>query len=177
MFFKINQNSPENTGGKVSFSIKLQASDWKLYWKRVCWKSDSDTGVFLWIFRNFQEHFFKDWLFRWQLLKITQWSSNLNVTFKIYENWDGVHFCFVTENKYFRENNFTHGNNEFLGFHDTETRTVIIKKSYFIIFNLGLSEAPFTNLFMKTIKISNGLLRFLWKFQRQSCANLQIDAD
>ena len=38
---------------RVSFSIKFQASGLQLYYKR-----DPDTGVFLWILRNFEEHLF-----------------------------------------------------------------------------------------------------------------------
>ena len=53
MFLKISQYSQENTCARVSFSLKLQASGLKLYLKR-----DSSTGVFLWIFQNFQKHFF-----------------------------------------------------------------------------------------------------------------------
>ena len=44
MFLDISQNSQENTCTRVSFLIKL--------------KRDSGTVVFLWILRNFQEHFF-----------------------------------------------------------------------------------------------------------------------
>ena len=53
MFLEILQNSQENTCVRVSFLIKLQASDLQLYWKR-----DSDTGGFLWILWNFYEHSF-----------------------------------------------------------------------------------------------------------------------
>ena len=49
IFLKISQNSQENTCAGVSFLIKLQARSEK---------RDSGTGVFLWILRNFQEHFF-----------------------------------------------------------------------------------------------------------------------
>ena len=45
------QKSQENTCARVSFSIKLQASDLQLYQKR-----ESGTCVFRWIFWNFQEH-------------------------------------------------------------------------------------------------------------------------
>ena len=43
MFLEILQNSRENTCARVSFLIKLQASDLQLYWKR-----DFGTGVFQW---------------------------------------------------------------------------------------------------------------------------------
>ena len=48
VFLKISQNSRENTSARVYFLIKLQAWGLQLYRKR-----DSDTGVFLWILRNF----------------------------------------------------------------------------------------------------------------------------
>ena len=50
MFSKISQNSQENTRARVSFLIKLQAED-----------SDSSTGVFLWILRNFKNTLFYKW--------------------------------------------------------------------------------------------------------------------
>ena len=53
MFLEISQNSQENTCVRASFLIKLQALGLQLYYKR-----DSDTGVFLWILRNFWEHLF-----------------------------------------------------------------------------------------------------------------------
>ena len=52
MFLEISQNLQENICGRISFLIKLQASDLQLYLKRA-----SCTGVFLWILRNFLEHF------------------------------------------------------------------------------------------------------------------------
>ena len=52
MFLEISQNSQENTYTRVCLLIKLQAWGLQLYWKR-----DSGTGVFLWILRNFYEHF------------------------------------------------------------------------------------------------------------------------
>ena len=48
VFLEISQNSQEITCAKVSFLIKLQASDLQLYQKR-----DSGTVVFLWALRNF----------------------------------------------------------------------------------------------------------------------------
>ena len=48
---EISQNSQENTFVRVTFLIKLQAWDLQLYKK-----SDSGTGVFLWILRNFWAH-------------------------------------------------------------------------------------------------------------------------
>ena len=45
MLLQISQNSQTNNCARVSF-LGLQ-----LYWKR-------DSGVFLWILRNFKEHFF-----------------------------------------------------------------------------------------------------------------------
>ena len=53
VFLKISQNSKENTCVGVSFLITLQVSGLQLYLKR-----DSDTDVFLWILRNFQEYLF-----------------------------------------------------------------------------------------------------------------------
>ena len=47
------QYSQENTCVGVSFSIKLQT--WR---PATLLKRDSSTGVFLWIFRIFQEHLF-----------------------------------------------------------------------------------------------------------------------
>ena len=46
VFLEILQNSQENTGARVSFLIKLQASATLL-------KRDSDTVVFLWILQNY----------------------------------------------------------------------------------------------------------------------------
>ena len=43
IILKILQNSQENTFSKVSFLIKLQALG----------RRDSNTGIFLWILRNF----------------------------------------------------------------------------------------------------------------------------
>ena len=48
VFLEISQNSQENTCASVSFLIKLLAWGLQLYLK-----SDSGTGVFLWILRNF----------------------------------------------------------------------------------------------------------------------------
>ena len=48
VFLEISQNSKGNTCARVSFLIKLQASNLQLYQKR-----DSDTGVFRGILRNF----------------------------------------------------------------------------------------------------------------------------
>ena len=50
VFLKFLQNSEENTCARVSF-------------RQICgpvalWKRDSGADVFLWIFRNFQEHLF-----------------------------------------------------------------------------------------------------------------------
>ena len=45
---EISQNSQESVCVPVSFLIKFLASGLQLYWKR-----DSDTGIFLWILRNF----------------------------------------------------------------------------------------------------------------------------
>ena len=50
VFLKFLQNSEENTRVRVSF-------------RQICgpvalWKRDSGADVFLWIFRNFQEHLF-----------------------------------------------------------------------------------------------------------------------
>ena len=42
VFLEISQNSQENTCARVSFLIKLQATELQLYLKRV-----SDTGIFL----------------------------------------------------------------------------------------------------------------------------------
>ena len=53
VFLIILQNSQENTCAWVSFLIKLQASPCNFIKKR-----DSGTGVFLWIFWNFSDHFF-----------------------------------------------------------------------------------------------------------------------
>ena len=50
VLLKILLNSQENTCGRVSFLIKLQALQ--------LIKKDSSEGVFLWILRNFQEHLF-----------------------------------------------------------------------------------------------------------------------
>ena len=50
MFLEISQNSHENTCARVSFLIKLQAWSLQLYFKK-----DSGTGVFLWVWQNFQE--------------------------------------------------------------------------------------------------------------------------
>ena len=49
----ISQNSQENTYARVSFLIKLQALGLQLYWK-----TDSGTGVFLWICEIFKKIFF-----------------------------------------------------------------------------------------------------------------------
>ena len=48
MFWEISQNSQENTCARVYFLIKLQAWGQQLYLK-----SDSSTGVFLWIFAKY----------------------------------------------------------------------------------------------------------------------------
>ena len=53
VFLKTSQNSQESTCFGVSFLIKIQAGGLQLYWK-----IDSNTGVFLWILRNFYEHLF-----------------------------------------------------------------------------------------------------------------------
>ena len=50
VFLKISQNSQENTCARVSFLNKVTCL-------RPA-KRDSDTGVFLWILRNFKENFF-----------------------------------------------------------------------------------------------------------------------
>ena len=50
-FLKVSQNSQENTCARVSFIIKLQVSSWKKRLLHMC---------FLWILRNFWEHFFMD---------------------------------------------------------------------------------------------------------------------
>ena len=50
------QNSQENTCVRVSFLTKLQVLACKLIKKLI--KSNSGTGVFLWILRNFKEHLF-----------------------------------------------------------------------------------------------------------------------
>ena len=54
MFLKISQNSLKNTCARVSLLIKLQASACIFFLK----KSDSGTGVFLWILQNFQDYLF-----------------------------------------------------------------------------------------------------------------------
>ena len=108
VFLEISENSQENACARVSFLIKLQPSyfpvfglnteiygvnlseykkirDLQLYLKR-----DSGTGVFLWILRNFQEHFFYrtplDGCFwkiiysKWQEKKIREYKeSQLNI--------------------------------------------------------------------------------------------------
>ena len=64
VFLEVLQNSQENTSVRVSFSIKLQTWALQLYEK-----GDFGTGVFLWMLRKFQEHFFTErhW---WLLLTI-----------------------------------------------------------------------------------------------------------
>ena len=56
LFLKVSQNSQENTCARVSFIIKLQVSSWKKRLLHMC---------FLWILRNFWEHFFMDQLCIW----------------------------------------------------------------------------------------------------------------
>ena len=54
VFLEISQKlNGKGTCSRVSFLIKLQASDLQIYLKR-----DSGTGAFLRILRNFQEHLF-----------------------------------------------------------------------------------------------------------------------
>ena len=50
VFLKFLQNSQENTCARVSL--------WQSCGPAALWKRDSGAGVFLWIFRNFQEHLF-----------------------------------------------------------------------------------------------------------------------
>ena len=49
---KITQNSQESISVRVSFLIRLQVKACNFI------KKDADTGIFLWIWRNFQEHLF-----------------------------------------------------------------------------------------------------------------------
>ena len=87
---ELSQNSQETIYARVSFLVKLQASG----------SGNSGTGVFLWILRNFKEHFFYRtppgdcfWsaqeCYDWKLWKIGQckWSRRCSFYWSYWGLW------------------------------------------------------------------------------------------
>ena len=73
---KIFQNFQENTCVGVSFLMKLLALG-----LQFCWKRDSETGVFIWILKNFQDFLFIEHL--WFQLLYLLFSRSLSVSVSI----------------------------------------------------------------------------------------------